>query len=171
MIADMAGLAGDHPFLAACIAIGMFSLGGLPIFAGFAIKFYLFAAIAEAGFLWLAGLAIFSSLISLYYYLQVIRQMYIESAPGSATASDALGHGEPEAAGAEIAESEAESVEDLPEFVGLDGLSPARLTASPSFLLIGVLAIALAAVFWVGVYPSPLLEPIEAASRAILPGT
>ena len=81
MISEMACLADEYPFLAACIAMGMFSLGGLPIFAGFAIKFYLFTAIAEAGFLWLAGLAIFASLISLYYYLQVIRQMYIESAP------------------------------------------------------------------------------------------
>lgn len=78
LIADFAGLADQQPFLAAAIAISLFSLGGLPIFAGFAIKFYLFIAVAKAGFLWLAGLAIFSSLISLYYYLQVIRQMYIE---------------------------------------------------------------------------------------------
>ena len=80
MITDLAGLADRQPFLAASIAMGLFSLGGLPIFAGFAIKFYLFTAIADAGFLWLAGLAIFSSLVSLYYYLQVIRQMYIEPA-------------------------------------------------------------------------------------------
>ena len=79
-IAGLAGLADSRPFLAASIAIGLFSLGGLPIFAGFAIKFYLFTAIAKAGFLWLAGLAIFSSLVSIYYYLQVIRQMYIEPA-------------------------------------------------------------------------------------------
>ena len=77
---DLAGLADQQPFVAAAIAAGLFSLGGLPIFAGFAIKFYLFVAVAQGGFLWLAGLAIFSSLISLYYYLQVIRQMYIEPA-------------------------------------------------------------------------------------------
>ena len=47
-------------------------------FAGFVSKFYLFTAVAAQGLLWLAGLAIFTSLISLYYYLQVMRQMYIE---------------------------------------------------------------------------------------------
>ena len=135
--------------------MGMFSLGGLPIFAGFAIKFYLFTAIAEAGFLWLAGLAIFSSLISLYYYLQVIRQMYIESAPEAAATDD-----EPDTA-----------PEILPDVVGLEGIPRTSLAVNPSILLLGVLAIALAAVIWIGVYPSPLLDPIEAASRAILPGT
>ena len=54
MITDLAGLADRQPFLAASIAMGLFSLGGLPIFAGFAIKFYLFTAVADAGFLWLA---------------------------------------------------------------------------------------------------------------------
>ena len=79
-IADLAGLADRHPYTAAAIAIGLFSLAGLPIFAGFTAKFYLFAAVADGGMLWLAGVAIFSSLISLYYYLQVLRVMYIQPA-------------------------------------------------------------------------------------------
>ena len=145
MIADFAGLADGQPFLAACIAIGLFSLGGLPIFAGFAIKFYLFTAVANEGFLWLAGLAIFSSLISLYYYLQVIRQMYIQP----------------------VASPSDEVVAPAPEEVVPIGGSLAK---SPSLLILFVLVVSLAAVFWIGVYPSPLLEPIEAASRAILPG-
>ena len=145
LITDFAGLADQQPFLAASIAIGMFSLGGLPIFAGFAVKFYLFTAVAEGGFLWLAGLAIFSSLIALYYYLQVIRQMYIQpalAAPG--------GPGEADAG---------------PAQQGGTGLAKA-----PSVLMLAVLVVGLAAVFWIGVYPSPLLEAIEAASQAILPG-
>jgi len=164
MISEMAGLADEHPFLAACIAMGMFSLGGLPIFAGFAIKFYLFTAIAEAGFLWLAGLAIFASLISLYYYLQVIRQMYIESAPEELNSVERDDESTPET-------PQESAPEAMPELAGLEGFSRARLAKSPSILLLGVLFITLAAVFWIGVYPSPLLEPIEAASRAILPGT
>ena len=164
MISEMAGLADEHPFLAACIAMGMFSLGGLPIFAGFAIKFYLFTAIAEAGFLWLAGLAIFASLISLYYYLQVIRQMYIESAPEELNSVERDDESTPET-------PQESTPEAMPELAGLEGFSRARLEKSPSILLLGVLFITLAAVFWIGVYPSPLLEPIEAASRAILPGT
>ena len=144
MISDFAGLADRQPFMAACIAIGLFSLGGMPIFAGFAIKFYLFTAVASEGFLWLAGLAIFTSLISLYYYLQVIRQMYIHPTPEPGTGSS----------------------EPLPE----GEVSEASLAAAPSALILSVLAIGLAAVFWIGVYPTPLLQPIKAASRAILPG-
>ena len=143
MIADLAGLADRQPFLAACITMGLFSLGGLPIFAGFAIKFYLFTAVADAGFLWLAGLAIFSSLVSLYYYLQVIRQMYIQPAWAAP--------------------------EDNPEKPPEEPVPATSLTAAPSVVLLSVLGVGVAALFWIGVYPSPLLEPIEAASRAILP--
>ena len=77
-ISDLAGSARRAPFLSLVLAASLFSLAGLPFFAGFVSKFYLFSAVAAQGLLWLAGLAIFTSLISLYYYLQVIRQMYIE---------------------------------------------------------------------------------------------
>ena len=77
-ISDLAGSARRAPFLSLVLAASLFSLAGLPFFAGFVSKFYLFSAAAAQGLLWLAGLAIFTSLISLYYYLQVIRQMYIE---------------------------------------------------------------------------------------------
>ena len=79
-IADLAGLARRAPFVAMVMAAALFSLGGLPIFAGFVSKFYLFTAAASQGLLWLAGLAMFTSLVSLYYYLNVVRQMYIEEA-------------------------------------------------------------------------------------------
>ena len=144
-IADFAGLADRQPFLAAAIAIGLFSLGGLPIFAGFTMKFYLFTAVASEGFLWLAGLAIFSSLISIYYYLQVIRQMYIH--PAQEVEED--GHGDATPSG---------------ETTGT------VLTLKPSALMLTVLSVSLAGVFWVGVYPAPLLDVINAASRAILTG-
>jgi NADH-quinone oxidoreductase subunit N len=155
LIADFAGLAGEQPFLAAAIAIGLFSLGGLPIFAGFAIKFYLFIALAESGFLWLAGLAIFSSLISLYYYLQIIRQMYIE--PGAELSEAAIGDVRNEA----VPDQQREPPEPV--------LTGASWFAPPG-LLLGVLAVGLLAVVLIGVYPAPLLDLIEAASQAILPG-
>ncbi len=66
--------------MALVFTVALFSLAGLPIFAGFASKFYLFNAAAAQGLLWLAGLAIFTSLISLYYYLMIIKQLYIEPA-------------------------------------------------------------------------------------------
>jgi NADH:ubiquinone oxidoreductase subunit 2 (subunit N) len=145
--------------LAVSIGIGMFSLAGLPIFAGFAIKFYLFTAVADGGFLWLAGLAVFASLVSLYYYLQVIRQMYIEPAEGDR----AYGHGY----GYEEEEEEHDGPAPRPGAALIEAY-PA-LGKRPSVTIIAVLGAGLLAVFWLGVYPSPLLDTIDAASRAILP--
>ena len=143
-IAGFAGLADRQPFLAASIAIGLFSLAGLPIFAGFTAKFYLFTAVADAGFLWLAIVAIFSSLISLYYYLQVIRQMYIQPALAAAGTGHDRGH--------------------LP--TAAEGTAT---LARPSALMLTVLGLGLVAVLWLGVYPAPLLDLIDAASRSIFP--
>ena len=138
MIADLGGLADHQPFLAASLAIGLFSLAGLPIFAGFIMKFYLFTAVATEGLLWLAALAVFSSLISLYYYLQVLRQVYIEPAPAGDGGGDLL--------------------EEYP-----------ALARRPSLTLLTVLGSGMAAILWLGVYPRPLIEAIEAASRAVMP--
>ena len=80
-IQDFAGMARRAPAVAMVFAASLFSLAGLPVFAGFTSKFYLFNAAAVQGLLWLAGLAIFMSVVSLYYYLLVVRQMYIETAP------------------------------------------------------------------------------------------
>ncbi len=77
-IKDFGGLGDRAPLSALVMAAALLSLAGLPFFAGFVTKFYLFTSAADAGLLWLAGLAIANSLVSLYYYLNVIRQMYIE---------------------------------------------------------------------------------------------
>jgi NADH-quinone oxidoreductase subunit N len=138
MIADLGGLADHQPFLAASLAMGLFSLAGLPIFAGFTMKFYLFTAVATEGFLWLAGLAIFSSLISLYYYLQILRQVYIEPTPAGDSGGDFL--------------------EEHP-----------ALARRPSLPLLTVLASGLGGIIWLGIYPKPLIDAIEAASRAVMP--
>ncbi|MBI4200329.1 MAG: NADH-quinone oxidoreductase subunit N [Chloroflexi bacterium] len=83
-VQDFAGLADRNPFLAMALTVSFFSLAGLPIFAGFITKFYLFLAAAQADLLWLAALAIFNSLISLYYYLVVVRVIYLQRAQDSA---------------------------------------------------------------------------------------
>ena len=145
-ISDLGGLANSHPFFAAAIAIGLLSLSGLPFFAGFTVKFYLFTATAVEDLLWLAGLGIFNSLISLYYYLMVVRQMYIEPAPAWAQ----------EAREAAVAHNPGPA-EDNPG------------PASPTLLITGVLALLVLGVFFVGVYPFPLLEAIKAATDALLP--
>ncbi len=76
-IADFRGLAETQPYLALVITTGLFSLSGMPLLAGFVTKFVLFQAAAEEGFLWLATVAVIMSTVSLYYYLKVIRQMYV----------------------------------------------------------------------------------------------
>ena len=176
MIADLAGLGGVQPFLAVSIAVGLFSLAGLPIFAGFAIKFYLFTAVANEGFLWLAGLAVFSSLVSLYYYLQVIRQMYIEPVEGDRAYGHGYGyeeHGNEEHGDEEHGDEEHDREEEHEGPAPRPGAALIETFPSlgrrPSITIIAVLGTGLLAVFWIGVYPSPLLDAIEAASRAILP--
>jgi len=84
-IVDFAGLSERAPFVAMALSVGLFSLAGLPFFAGFTTKFYLFTAVADEGLLWLVGLAITNSLISLYYYLLIIKQMYMHSYTASDT--------------------------------------------------------------------------------------
>ena len=76
-IEDFRGLAETQPYLALVITTGLFSLSGMPLLAGFVTKFVLFQAAAEEGFLWLATVAVIMSTVSLYYYLKVIRQMYV----------------------------------------------------------------------------------------------
>jgi NADH-quinone oxidoreductase subunit N len=76
-IKDYAGLAERAPFLAMCLSIALFSLAGMPLFAGFATKFILFQSAAEEDLLWLAGVAVTMSFVSLYYYLIIVKEMYL----------------------------------------------------------------------------------------------
>ena len=79
-VASLAGIGKVSPFVSVVLAVSLFSLAGLPIFVGFVSKFYLFTAVAVQGFLWLAGVGILASLISLYYYLKLLRSVYIDEA-------------------------------------------------------------------------------------------
>ena len=171
--AAYSGLASRSPGLAMVMAASLFSLAGLPIFAGFVSfaaafsgllwlaglvivslyyylmvikrmyvdpaeddtklniprltcsKFYLFNAAAFSGLLWLAGLAIAASLISLYYYLMVIKRMYVDP-PDDETK-----------------------------------LKVPRLTTA-------VLAVLFAGTILLGVYPAPLMSAIRYASDTLL---
>ena len=58
--------------------LGLFSLAGIPPLSGFVGKFFLFSVASKAGFHWLVAVAAVNSTISLYYYLRIVRQMYIE---------------------------------------------------------------------------------------------
>jgi NADH-quinone oxidoreductase subunit N len=76
-ISEFRGMAERAPFLAAVTAVALFSLAGMPLFAGFLTKFILFQSVAENGYFWLAAVAVVVSFISLYYYLVVMRAMYV----------------------------------------------------------------------------------------------
>jgi NADH-quinone oxidoreductase subunit N len=81
-LSDFAGLSKRAPILSFCMMIFMLSLAGIPPLAGFFGKFYLFAAALKStpdslGFLWLIIAAIALSAVSLYYYLQVLKQIYV----------------------------------------------------------------------------------------------
>ena len=77
MIDDFKALSDRQPFLALALSAGLFSLAGMPLFAGFFTKFILFQSVVQNGYLWLVVIAVTMSTVSLYYYLQVIKQMYI----------------------------------------------------------------------------------------------
>ncbi len=76
-IRGIRGMAETQPYLALIITAALFSFAGLPFFAGFATKLFMFQASAEPELLWVIGVAIVASFVSLYYYLMVIRQMYL----------------------------------------------------------------------------------------------
>jgi len=76
-VQDFAGLAETAPFLALALSVSLFSLAGMPLFAGFFTKFILFQAGVQQGLLWLVGVALVNSFISLYYYLLIIKVMYL----------------------------------------------------------------------------------------------
>lgn len=76
-IPDYAGLSQRAPVMAALMALFMLSLTGIPPTAGFLGKFYLFGAAINNGLIWLAVVAIVNSVVALYYYVNVIRVMYL----------------------------------------------------------------------------------------------
>jgi NADH-quinone oxidoreductase subunit N len=88
-LSDFAGLGRRAPVLSFCMLIFMLSLAGIPPLAGFFGKFYLFTSVLYAqtrtlGLLWLVILAILMSTVSLYYYLQVLKRIYIAPMPDNA---------------------------------------------------------------------------------------
>ena len=76
-IKDLAGLSRRSPYLALAMLFALLSLGGIPPTAGFFGKFFIFRAAVEAGLWWLALIGIINAFISLYYYLSVVKVIYL----------------------------------------------------------------------------------------------
>lgn len=76
-LAAYQGLARRSPLLAAAMTVALLSMAGIPPLAGFAGKLYLFLAVLEQGWFWLALLGFVMSMVSVYYYLLVVKAMYL----------------------------------------------------------------------------------------------
>jgi NADH-quinone oxidoreductase subunit N len=76
-IDDYNGLYHTNPRLSLIMTLALFSLAGIPPVAGFFGKFFLFTAAAEKGFYMLVFIAVVNTIISLYYYLLVVKAMFI----------------------------------------------------------------------------------------------
>jgi len=82
-ISDLAGLARTNPALAFFLAMLMFSLAGIPPLAGFFAKFYVFTAAINAGLYTLAVIGVLASVVGAYYYLAIVKVMYMDEPAGS----------------------------------------------------------------------------------------
>ncbi|HVJ50022.1 NADH-quinone oxidoreductase subunit N [Desulfitobacterium sp.] len=81
-IKDFAGLAKRSPLAAVVMTASVLSLAGIPPLAGFVGKFYLFSAVMDQGYVWIAYVGFVMSMISVYYYLGVVKVMYSTEGEG-----------------------------------------------------------------------------------------
>ena len=78
-VKDYAGIWKRSPMLTIAMAIFLLSLMGIPPFAGFLAKFYIFAAVIRAGLGWFAVVGVLNAAIAAYYYMKIIKTMVIEA--------------------------------------------------------------------------------------------
>jgi NADH-quinone oxidoreductase subunit N len=77
---NLAGFGWERPFLGVAMWFFMFGFAGLPLGGGFVGKFYVFAAAYQHGWVWLVIVGVLATLVSLYYYLGIVRAMYMRPA-------------------------------------------------------------------------------------------
>ncbi|MBT4073819.1 MAG: NADH-quinone oxidoreductase subunit N [Chloroflexi bacterium] len=78
MISSFAGMARRAPLLSVLLALGILSLLGIPPTAGFLGKIFVFSAAVDSGLAWLAVIGVINSVVSAFYYLRVIRTMFLD---------------------------------------------------------------------------------------------
>ena len=76
---NLAGMGWERPFLGVAMWVFMLGFAGFPLTGGFVGKFYAFSSAYERGWIWLMIVGIAATLVSLYYYLGVVRAMYFRS--------------------------------------------------------------------------------------------
>ena len=77
-ISELSGLSQKSPILAAGMMLSLLSLAGVPPLAGFFAKFYLLGSGVKQGLLWLVLIGVLNVITSLYYYLKIVKVMYLE---------------------------------------------------------------------------------------------
>ncbi len=80
-ISVYAGMARRAPVLAGLLALCLLSLTGVPPTVGFWAKLYLFNAAVQADLVWLAAAGVINTVFSAYYYLRIVKTMYLDPAP------------------------------------------------------------------------------------------
>jgi len=90
---DYAGLWHTHPHLAALMTVSLLSLGGLPPTAGFVAKYYIFIAAVSSGHYGLAIIGVLTSVVSVFFYLRVVVNMYMAEPGGAPVAPQVSGLG------------------------------------------------------------------------------
>ncbi len=92
LIDDFKGMGKRTPWLAAALTLAMISLIGMPPAAGFMAKFYIFSSAVQHDLLWLVIIAVINSVISAFYYLRVVKVMWMgePASPDKVPASAAL---------------------------------------------------------------------------------
>lgn len=76
------GMSRRSPALALVMLIAFLSLAGMPPFGGFVAKVFVFAAAVQAGYVWLAVIGIINSIVGVYYYLTMLKYVYLYRMPG-----------------------------------------------------------------------------------------
>ena len=79
-VEDLAGMGWERPILGAAMWIFMLSSAGFPLTGGFLAKFYVFSAAYERGWTWLIVVGVVATAVSLYYYLGIVRALYMRPA-------------------------------------------------------------------------------------------
>jgi NADH-quinone oxidoreductase subunit N len=80
-IASYAGMSRRSPWLAMAMLVALLSLAGMPPLVGFVAKVFVFAAAMQANYVWLAIIGVLNSIIGLYYYLTVLKVVYLYRSP------------------------------------------------------------------------------------------
>jgi NADH-quinone oxidoreductase subunit N len=151
---DYRGLGQRRPWLAATFAASLFSLAGIPLTVGFVGKFYLLTAGTGASIWALAIVLVLTSTIGLYYYTRIIVAMYVQKAAAPAPAAVA-------SAGTPLPDVAAPRAAGATPAAAGGWAAPAKLAGA------SVLAVTAGVLFWLGVYPAPLIRLIEHVTRTL----